>query len=397
MSNNFFHQLSKLKGKKSFTLSFGDTSNSYDFNNGSPANSYIQNFSKLKGKKDFTTSSNSKYGNTAPSSDCQNGYPVNRYAGYGVNAWEVLYSIWVANQSTLGAQFTANQCATEAPSTQPTTGPANIFIIRHSEKSSTNPNYCLNENGIYRACQLIEYVNLLAKNGTPISYIITYNPSPYNVSDPSMRGTQTAGMVSFMLNIPMYIYGSSQDFAPTVSQLFSSSSFDGLNVLIVWEHAAIQQLCLNILDAAGSLGRLPNGLTTGNEFFVYYNSTACPDGNFLATISNTANQSACSSPSPYIPPTDGSIPGVGLNTQCYPYWNTNDFNSVFWLKSDASSNYEFSFDLTTETCLTCYSSCDLHIGLYQPLNSEGESSNKYYCSGENLEGSCLVPSDWAVP
>jgi len=86
----------------------------------------------------------------------QMGFPkinIHPYGGNGVNAWEVLYSIWNSYQSTIGAQFTLNQDINKAPDTNTnsnTIGPSNIFIIRHGEKNSSSlPNYSLNNNGIY--------------------------------------------------------------------------------------------------------------------------------------------------------------------------------------------------------------------------------------------------------
>ena len=160
-------------------------------------NGFLKN-SLFKNSLFKSTSTAGPYGKTIPTNDCINGFPISRYAGYGVNAWEVLYSIWVANQSTIGAKFTNNQAAIAAPGTSPLcTGPANIFIIRHGEKNpSPDVNYCLNNNGIYRSSQLIEYVNKLATAGTPISYIITCNPCAFNTGDPSMRPQQTIAVLN---------------------------------------------------------------------------------------------------------------------------------------------------------------------------------------------------------
>ena len=353
-----------------------------------------------------SSNNTSSFDSTLPQSSCKNGSPKVLHAGYGVNSWEVLYSIWNSYQTSAGAKFTYNQALTSAPPPPPPpplppgfkpvcTGPANIFIIRHCEKSSDKPNYNLDQNGIYRACQLVEYVNHLATTGYPISYIVTCNPCPYNSSDPSMRPVQTASIISFMLNIPIYIYGGSQDYDSIVSALFpkttpGTGTFDGLNVLIVWEHSSIQQLCLNILDAAGDLdlSRLPGTSTTGDDFFKKTNP--CPDGNYLATTENTSTNDGTA----YIPPALGEVKGVGKHTQYYPYWNNDNFDSIYWLKSTSDSNYKFSFSIFKQPIVTCYPSCGLHIGLYQPLSTSCSSSYIYYNSTNELENSCQVPTDW---
>jgi hypothetical protein len=342
---------------------------------------FLLKFSKLKNK----TASN--FSSTLPLNECNNGFPISKYSGYGVNAWEVLYSIWVANQTTLGATFTYNQAVNNAPTTSPTNGPSNIFIIRHGEKNQTI-NYNINNNGAYRACQLISFVNQLASNGTPISYIISCNPCPYNTSDPSMRPVQTISMVSFMLNIPIFIFGGSQDYNEIVSNIFSSGIFDGLNVLICWEHGAIQQLCLNLLDEAGNLGRLSPGITTGDQFFTSKN--LCPDGKFLCTSSSVPSNPA------FVPPIPGTILGVGSNTQNYPYWNNNNFDNVYWLKSNSITNYIFDFSIFKQPCQTCYQNCNLNIGLYQPLPQDCTTTSLYTTSATKIEDSCIPPSTWSV-
>jgi hypothetical protein len=372
---------------------------------------FLNGFSTLRGNKSRNITFQS---NTLPSNDCSSGFPIDKYKSYGgrgTNPWEVLYSIWNSYQNTSGAQFTLNQDISKAPSSNTNIiglsntniiGPSNIFIIRHGEKNSSPPNYSINNNGIYRACQLMNYVNILAEEGTPISYIITCNSCPYNTSDPSMRPIQTISMVSFMLNIPIFIYGGAQDFSEVVNQLFlndatinsqNTNPFNGLNVLICWEHSAIQALCLNILNGAGQSNRLSVSPTDdknlyGDAFFKY--TKPCPDGNYECTDSKPINPSS-QTPSPYyIDPNSNSVPiYIGPHSQFYPYWNNYNFDSVYHLKSNSNNIFE-EFKIFNQPCLTCYSSCDIHIGLYQPLTLPCTSSNKY-----PNEDSCeLPPSSW---
>jgi|LauGreDrversion4_2_1035121.scaffolds.fasta_scaffold17739_2 hypothetical protein len=351
-----------------------------------------------------STSNAGPYGKTVPAKDCINGFPISRYAGYGVNAWEVLYSIWVANQTTIGAKFTNAQAKNGAPGGTPLCiGPENIFVIRHGEKnSSSDGNYKLNNNGIYRACQLIEYVNKLATAGTPISYIIVCNPCAYNTENPTMRPQQTMAFTSSMLNIPMFTYGGSQDYDILTDKLFNSGIFDGLNVFICWEHTAIQQLCLNILNAAGIKSRL-NNITEGTDgkpewygdaYFATYSTpdNLCPGGNYLC---NDINNIYYTDNTKLIRPgSTGLPPCIGPNSMYYPYWNTHNFESVYWFKSSSSSEYKFTFKTTKEPILTCYSNCELIVGLYQPLNPQCNSGNKYYDSSNDIENECLPPTNW---
>ena len=200
------------------------------------SDNFLSSFSKLP----KTTQSSAKYSNTLPTSQCPNGFPVDNYAGNGVNSWEVLYSVWNAYQSTIGAQFTQSQADNAAPTHAENimVGPKNIFIIRHGEKSSSvhpTVQYHLNQNGIYRACQIPTLINQFAVNGYPITYLVAANPCPWNSADASMRQEQTVQMASFLLNIPMFFFGNASDNQEVADALFSTdpaNPFNGLNVLI---------------------------------------------------------------------------------------------------------------------------------------------------------------------
>jgi len=350
------------------------------------------------------------YDNSLPVKDCTNGQPNAEYTNYGDDNASVLYSIWSANQNTLGAQFSIQQNLVAAPGTNPICqGPANIFIFRHGEKSAELPNYSLNNNGIYRASQLVNFINLLAKDGYPISYIVSCNPCCYNTSDPSIRATQTVMMSSFMLNIPTFIYGGSQDYAPVCQALYpyppNSSQvgqYDGLNIVICWEHSSIQQLCLNILNTAGLYGRIPVG-PTNNDTKLYgdafFNLTSvCKDGKYLCP----ADPSAPNYNSVYDVTQPDTPTIIGPNSYKYPYWNNYNFDNVYWFKLDNTTNY-WDFQIFRQPCYTCFPSCGLEIGLYQPLNTQCSSSYLYYSNTAGdpavsgpIENSCEVPSDWAV-
>ena len=61
--------------------------------------------------------------------------------------------------------ITYNNASNNAPTSRPTTGPLNIFIIRHGEKNPTGSvDYRLNNNGISRAYKLISFFPFLSCN-----------------------------------------------------------------------------------------------------------------------------------------------------------------------------------------------------------------------------------------
>lgn len=354
---------------------------------------FINSFASLKSNNSVN---NSFKGGTLPSYDCSNGFPVNKYAYYngnGVSSWEVLYSIWNSFQNTTAAQFTLNQAINKSPQNSNIIGPSNIFMIRHGEKNSPLPNYSINNNGIYRACQISNFINNLATEGKPISYIITCNPCPYNTIDSSMRPIQTISMASFMLNIPVFIFGGSQDFPEIVDKLFSQNSsnpFNGLNILICWEHSSIQALCLNILNRAGELNRLSVTPTNNNSKLYadsFFNSIRpCPDGNYECLNKKSV----------YYPYTtnNNNVPDyIGPNSKYYPYWNNYNFNTVYHLGTENNNNIFNSFKIYKQPILTCFSNCSLNIGLYQPLNPDACSFSYLY---EN-ENSCGIPTQSSYP
>jgi uncharacterized integral membrane protein len=364
------------------------------------SNRVLSSFSKLI--------KTTQYSNTLPTSQCSGGFPVDKYAGYGLNSLEVLYSIWNSYQSTIGAQFTQSQSNISAP-TLPTTmiGPKNIFIIRHGEKTNStvatttapaNIQYHINQNGVYRACQIPTLVNELATIGYPITYMVSTNPCPLNAEDPSMRNQQTISMASFLLNIPMFIFGSSNNTQAAADALFDTSPtnpFNGLNILICWEHTKIQDLCLKLMDKSLLVGR---STKTADEFFAQSTVTeqTCVGGTYLAPAGsgNTPfNVKVETSPEPH-PTYD--YPAQHPATVVYPFWNVNNFDNMFCFTSNLD-NTEFDFILENQkkfNCLTCYANCELKIGLFQ-AQSNCTKPIYYYPNSTQLETECLPPTEWA--
>ena len=302
-------------------------------------------------------------GPVLPPSQCVNGSPVDKYSGYGVNSWEVLYSIWNSYQVTSTPVYLNQVYLTEAGQTPPSSpvGPSNIFIFRHGEKNpvATNGGYHDNQNGIYRSCQIIEFINGLANQGYPISYIVTCNPCDFSTLDASTRPQQTIMPAAFCLNIPMYIYGEAFDGnAITAEKLFTSDFYNGKNVVICWEHSNMQKLLKSIVQKGINVGRI--NYTSPYDYFKNQNPNPCPDGNYEINTSD---------------------PDYEYGDEFIPYWNTDCFDKVFWFQNDNMNFFTF-----LEPCLTCYSSCNLQICGHQ-VSSDCVSSTKY--AGET---SCQLPS-----
>jgi hypothetical protein len=308
---------------------------------------------------------------------------------------------------------------------QPTSpkGPKNIYIIRHGEKKQCSSGYCLDYNGATRACNLVTYFNDPNYFPEPIDYIVTCNPCPYNTDNSSMRPSQTIFPTSFMLNIPLFIYGGAQDFDSVADALFddtTSNQYNGMNVLLCWEHTTIQALMLNLLNKAGIIaGRLPtnvvdttNNLLTGSNFFKELASTspsssvnssspeyAISDGYYLST--NSKGETG----TPYQVDLLANLPLPNYidatDSKNLPYWNSHAFNLTYHIGTASGStnaNELNLFDILTQPINTCYTQSTIKIGLYQPLTSSCTPGNLYYNTTNNeIETKDKVPSLWAEP
>ena len=159
-------------------------------------------------------------------------------------------------------------------------GPKNIFIMRHAEK--TKPLYALNENGIYRSTILPEIINIINKKGFPIDYIVTTNPKVNK-----MHEQQTVTLASWLLNIPIYIFGSQRDVTVVTEEIYTNEYFNGVNILIVFEHTCIQSLTMKLIEKGVQTKQISN-----------YHFTNPLDNSKI------------------------------------PYWNENNYNSIFHLDNN---------------------------------------------------------------
>ena len=344
-----------------------------------------------------------------------NGYPTSLFTGksrYCDAPAEVLYSIYYLYQDISPYNTTPNILNTYTAGHTAYSdyyGPKNINIIRHGEKGSEI--YHLDLNGAYRACNMADYLNYLAQSGNPISYIVTCNPGPYTLSDPSMRPQQTIMAASFLLNIPMFIFSGSYDPSGVTAQhIFDASSgnpFNGLNILICWEHGNIQQLSLNLACAALQAGRIatsiigPSADPSYNGVYKLFESSGdvlsnfnpfpygctCPNGNY----DFSSNYYSPYPTNPYGPPSYAQqiIGPLDMSDNIFkymPYWNTNDFDQQINFVFDGSSNLTFTMTQEANSLNTCQTNCNIQIGMYQ-IPTDGSTSTPHYIG----ETSCEIP------
>ena len=175
----------------------------------------------------------------------------------------------------------------------PAKGPANIFIIRHGEKIKGK--VALDSNGILRSTYMPSLIEDLNKKGYGFNDIIT--SIDYN----SMHQEQTILLTSWLFSIPIFIYGEYGDPETTVKTLFTNPYFKGKTILICWEHGCIQTLLKCIIQ----IGSKAKGL---NNY----------------TFKNTQGTSE------------------------WPYWDTNNYNSIYHLDD------KLNFNILEEPFTTCY-------------------------------------------
>jgi hypothetical protein len=137
-----------------------------------------------------------------------------------------------------------------------TKGPKNIFIIRHGEKIKTKT--ALDCNGILRSTYIPQLIEDLNKKGFGINTIIT----SYDYE--TMHQQQTVMLTSWLLNIPLFMYGDLYEPELAVNTIFTNPYFDGKTVLFCWEHDCIQTIIKNIADL-GSKAKGLNNYVFKNE------------------------------------------------------------------------------------------------------------------------------------
>jgi hypothetical protein len=121
-------------------------------------------------------------------------------------------------------------------------GPKNIFIIRHGEKISGN--LSLDCNGILRST----YVPKLVKGLNDMGYGFTDIITTYDYT--TMHQQQTVMLTSWLMDIPLFIYGDCRQSLVAVQTIFSNPYYNGKTILFCWEHTCIQALIQSIISVA---------------------------------------------------------------------------------------------------------------------------------------------------
>lgn len=132
-------------------------------------------------------------------------------------------------------------------------GPKNIFIARHAQR--TEPDYSLNLNGIYKSTLIPELINALNNKGYPIDAVVTVNPASTNNA---IHVQQTITLSSWLLNIPLYIFGSKYETKKSITEIYNTNNFNNLNILYVTDHTCAQSLITNIIEIGQKTKEIKN-------------------------------------------------------------------------------------------------------------------------------------------
>lgn len=132
-------------------------------------------------------------------------------------------------------------------------GPANIFVIRHAERD--NNDVPLNHNGILRSIFHIDLIKGFNDLGYGIDYIVTVNS---DLNSGNMHMQQSVFMMSWMLNIPLFIFGSEKQPELAITQVYKNVIFNNKNILFCWEHTCIQELISGIIKIGPTIKKIPN-------------------------------------------------------------------------------------------------------------------------------------------
>ena len=173
-----------------------------------------------------------------------------------------------------------------------TKGPANIFIIRHGEKIKTK--FSLDCNGILRSTHIPSLITDLNNKGFGIHAIVT----AYDYI--SMHKEQTVMLSSWLLNIPLFMYGEATNTKAAVKEVFKNSYFSGKTILFCWEHQCIQSLLKDIIEIGPK--------TKGIKDYVFKNP---------------------------------------IGTSELPYWTTNNYQSIYYFDEN------LNFSISKENFTTC--------------------------------------------
>lgn len=198
-------------------------------------------------------SSNSKKKGTKSIKCGANGCPINQKQ----NDFYRLHEFYKANRTKNDALTKSSGGSFFKQSSNK--GPKNVFIIRHGEKIDAK--FSLDCNGILRSTYIPVLVEELNHKGYGINAIISIN------NYTTMHEQQTVMLTSWLLDIPLFIYGEQNNQQITIETLFKNPYYDGKNVLICWEHTCIQELIKQIINIAPKVKGL-----TGYKFIN-------PDGN----------------------------------------------------------------------------------------------------------------------
>ena len=183
------------------------------------------------------------------SNNCYKGCPIAMNENDAYKLYNSYQSQRDKNNSSLTKNSFLNRFLSKITSNK---GPSNIFIIRHGEKEKNNETVSLDCNGIRRSTYIPKLIETLNDKGYKIHAIITINQYA------SMHVEQTVLLSSWLLGIPLFIYGNQNEQKVAVNTIFNNKFFNNKNILICWEHTCIQELIKDIINIGSKVKGIKN-------------------------------------------------------------------------------------------------------------------------------------------
>jgi hypothetical protein len=122
--------------------------------------------------------------------------------------------------------------------------PKYVLFIRHGEKSSDKTNYFLDDQGLQRAQKLVRWITTIVpyKYGANVSQLFTTLPQS-NAADyrPSQTISFTAGKTGIPVNIPGYAKDSKNAYKKFI-EISKSNQDINTSYLFCWEHTCMSNL-----------------------------------------------------------------------------------------------------------------------------------------------------------
>jgi hypothetical protein len=119
--------------------------------------------------------------------------------------------------------------------------PAQIILIRHSEKPDDPADPHLSKAGVQRAARLVSFITTdpaMTKFGPPVAVFATATTK----DDDGQRTQETVAPLAKALSLPVQTPYHGKDYAALARAILANPAYAGKTVFICWNHEVLPQL-----------------------------------------------------------------------------------------------------------------------------------------------------------